>query len=256
MESIGSVMADVTRQPPEAPAPSAEPPIPPRPEGPPQKALRFPTAFTVLAAVLLLVWIAAFFVPAGVLFVLAVGAFITVTMKTEAIQTGIGRLATRFSHSGSVLVAMLMLVFALGGTTYGMWEETLGFFALLVPLALALGYDRMTGAAVIFLGAGTGVICSTVNPFATGVASDAAGISLGDGIGLRRGHVDGARRHGHRLRAALRAAGEQGARPLDRRHLGQGRRRGARPDRRRSRAHGPPEDHPRALRRVVPRDDL
>ena len=119
------------------------------------------------------------------LFVLAVGAFITVTMKTEAIQTGIGRLALRFRHSGSVLIAILMVVFALGGTSYGMWEETLGFFVLLVPLALALGYDRMVAASIIFLGAGTGVLCSTVNPFATGVASDAAGISLGDGIGLR-----------------------------------------------------------------------
>ena len=119
------------------------------------------------------------------LFVLAVGAFITVTMKTEAIQTGIGRLALRFRHSGSVLVAVLMVVFALGGTSYGMWEETLGFFVLLVPLALALGYDRMVAAAIIFLGAGSGVIASTVNPFATGVASDSAGITIGDGIALR-----------------------------------------------------------------------
>jgi uncharacterized ion transporter superfamily protein YfcC len=118
-------------------------------------------------------------------FVLAVGAFITVTMRTEAIQTGIGRLAIRFRHSGSVLVAILMAVFALGGTSYGMWEETLGFFVLLVPLALALNNDRMVAAAIIFLGAGTGVICSTVNPFSTGVASDAAGITIGDGIGLR-----------------------------------------------------------------------
>jgi uncharacterized ion transporter superfamily protein YfcC len=78
-----------------------------------------------------------------------------------------------------------MCVFALGGTSYGMWEETLGFFVLLVPLALALGYDRMTAAAIIFLGAGSGVIASTVNPFSTGVASDAAGITIGDGIGLR-----------------------------------------------------------------------
>lgn len=236
-----------------------EPPVATAPPPEERKPFRFPTAFTVLAAVLLLVWVATFFVPAGAyqldkaggpkpgtyhrlrscsdvdpgvqcvntsftfrfkqlwdapphglygvensrglvgadesgflygsapifLFVLAVGAFITVTMKTEAIQTGIGRLALRFRHSGSVLIAILMLVFALGGTSYGMWEESLGFFALLVPLALALGYDRMTGAAIIFLGAGTGVICSTVNPFATGVASDAAGVSLGDGIGLR-----------------------------------------------------------------------
>ncbi len=119
------------------------------------------------------------------LFVLAVGAFITVTMKTEAIQTGIGRLALRFRSSGYVLIAILMCVFALGGTSYGMWEETLGFFVLLVPLALALNYDRMVAAAIIFLGAGAGVIGSTVNPFSTGVASDAAGITIGDGIGLR-----------------------------------------------------------------------
>jgi uncharacterized ion transporter superfamily protein YfcC len=118
-------------------------------------------------------------------FVLAVGAFITVTMKTQAIQTGIGRLALRYRSSGAVLIALLMGVFALGGTSYGMWEETLGFFVLLVPLMLALGYDRMVAAAVIFLGAGSGVIGSTVNPFSTGVASDAAGISIGEGIGLR-----------------------------------------------------------------------
>ncbi len=78
-----------------------------------------------------------------------------------------------------------MSVFALAGTTEGISEESLGFFVLLVPLALGLGFDRMTGAAIVFLGCGAGVLASTVNPFATGVASDAAGIGVGDGIGLR-----------------------------------------------------------------------
>src|SRR5438034_1076441 len=250
-----------TRRPPAAPpTPSEESSQRQPPPEEPKKRFKFPTAFTVLALVLLLVWIASFFVPAGkyatdpatggpqpgtyhklpncsvaapaatcvdtsftfrfkqlwdappnglygienatgfvsadeqgflygsaaiFFFVLAVGAFITVTMKTGAIQTGIGRLALRFRHSGSVLVAILMSVFALGGTSYGMWEETLGFFVLLVPLTLALGYDRLVAASMIFLGAGSGVIGSTVNPFATGVASDAAGISIGTGIGLR-----------------------------------------------------------------------
>src|SRR5947207_8507938 len=119
------------------------------------------------------------------LFVLAVGAFITVTMKTEAIQTGIGRLALRFRHSGSVLIGILMVVFAVGGTTYGMWEETLGFFVLLVPLALALGYDRIVAAAIIFLGSRSGVIGTTVKPLASGPAAHAAGIRTGDGIALR-----------------------------------------------------------------------
>ena len=109
-----------------------------------------------------------------------------------------------------MLIAILMGVFALGGTSYGMWEETLGFFVLLVPLTLALGYDRMVAASIIFLGAGTGVLCSTVNPFATGVASDAAGISLGDGIGAADRDVGRARRAGDRLRAPLRAPGRGG----------------------------------------------
>ena len=92
------------------------------------------------------------------LFVLAVGAFITMAMNTGAIEAGIGRLALRFRTSPILLVVVLMSVFALGGTTYGMWEETLGFFALMVPLALALGYDRMVAVGIIFLGAGTGVL--------------------------------------------------------------------------------------------------
>ena len=228
------------------------------PAGEPRR-LKFPTAFTVLAIVLLVVWVASFVIPSGAyetdpetrapipgtyeqlpscpvsgdelcvdksldrqfselwnspphglygienargyvsgdeegflygsakifLFVLAVGAFVTVTMRTGAIQTGIGRLALRYRNSGSVLVVALMLVFAVGGTTYGMWEETLGFFPLLVPLVLALGYDRLVAVAMIFFGCGTGTLASTVNPFATGVASDAAGISVGDGIALR-----------------------------------------------------------------------
>lgn len=91
----------------------------------------------------------------------------------------------RFRNTGWALIAVLMLAFAVGGTTFGMWEETLGFFALVVPLVLALGYDRLVAAAIIIFGAGTGVLASTVNPFATGVASDAAGISVGDGIVLR-----------------------------------------------------------------------
>ena len=78
-----------------------------------------------------------------------------------------------------------MVLFSIGGTTEGMAEETLGFYALVVPLMLNLGYDRMVAAATILVGAGIGVLASTVNPFATGVASDAAGISIGDGIGFR-----------------------------------------------------------------------
>lgn len=126
------------------------------------------------------------FGAAGVfLFVLAIGIFITMSMRTGALDAGIARVAQRFGSKGLAVIVILMILFSIGGTTEGMAEETLGFYALVVPLMLSLGYDRMVAAATILVGAGIGVLASTVNPFATGVASEAAGISIGDGIGFR-----------------------------------------------------------------------
>ncbi|MFJ6792869.1 YfcC family protein [Streptomyces sp. NPDC091268] len=123
---------------------------------------------------------------AGVfLFVLAIGAFITVVFATGALDRGIARLAHRLRERGALLIAAVMVVFSILGTVEGFAEETLGFYGLLVPMMLALGYDRLVAVGASILGAGVGVLCSTVNPFATGVASSAADISLGDGIVLR-----------------------------------------------------------------------
>ncbi|WP_194908542.1 YfcC family protein [Catenulispora rubra] len=118
-------------------------------------------------------------------FVLAIGAFITVLFATGALDTGIGRLAHRLRERGALLITAIMAVFALLGSVEGWSEETLGFYGLIVPLSLALGYDRMVAVAAILLSSGIGVLCSTMNPFAIGVASSAAGISIGDGIVLR-----------------------------------------------------------------------
>ena len=123
---------------------------------------------------------------AGVFFfVIAIGVFITMCMRTGAIENGVARIAARMRTRSSVLIIVLMILFSIGGTTEGMAEETLGFYALLIPLILALGYDRMVVVGVIMVGAGVGVLTSTVNPFATGVASGSADISIGDGIGFR-----------------------------------------------------------------------
>lgn len=126
------------------------------------------------------------FGSAGVfLFVLAIGAFITVMFATGALDRGIAHLAYRVRHRGWLLIVAIMIVFSLLGSVEGMAEETLGFYALIVPLMLALGYDRMVAVGVIIVGAGVGVMGSTVNPFSIGVASGFAGVSIGDGIGLR-----------------------------------------------------------------------
>jgi uncharacterized ion transporter superfamily protein YfcC len=80
------------------------------------------------------------------------------------------------------MIPLLMTVFAVGGTTYGMAEESLAFYALVITVMIAAGYDSLTGAAVVLLGCGIGTIGSTINPFATGIASGFAGIPLSDGL--------------------------------------------------------------------------
>lgn len=118
-------------------------------------------------------------------FILMVGGFLSVVMKTGAVDAGVGRIIQRLGGNEKWMIPILMLAFGLGGTTYGMWEETMAFYPLLIPVFLAAGYDAVVGISVILLGAGAGIISSTVNPFATGIAAGFAGVSLGDGILLR-----------------------------------------------------------------------
>jgi uncharacterized ion transporter superfamily protein YfcC len=116
------------------------------------------------------------------LFILVIGGFLGVTMRTGAIQAGIGRLVERMKGRERWLIPALMSVFALGGTSFGMAEESLAFYALVITVLIAAGYDALTGAAVVLLGCGIGVLGSTVNPFATGIASGIAGVSISDGL--------------------------------------------------------------------------
>ena len=119
------------------------------------------------------------------LFIIVIGGFLGVTMRTGAIQTGIGRLVARLRGRERWMIPILMTVFALGGTTYGMAEESLAFYALVIAVMIAAGYDALTGAAVVLLGCGIGTFGSTINPFATGIASGFAGVSISDGLVLR-----------------------------------------------------------------------
>src|SRR5918993_2312973 len=116
------------------------------------------------------------------LFIIVIGGFLGVTMATGAIQAGIGRLVQRLRGRERWMIPILMGVFALGGTTYGVAEESLAFYALVITVMIAAGYDALTGAAVVLLGCGIGVLGSTVNPFATGIASGIAGIPISEGL--------------------------------------------------------------------------
>ncbi|AOY89200.1 C4-dicarboxylate ABC transporter [Marinobacter salinus] len=119
------------------------------------------------------------------LFVLFLGGFLGVMNATGAIDTGI-RSAMRHLEGHEIwMIPILMTLFAIGGTTYGMAEETLAFYAILIPVMIAAGYDAVTGVAIILIGAGIGVLGSTINPFATVIAANAANIPFTDGIVLR-----------------------------------------------------------------------
>ena len=120
-------------------------------------------------------------------FILMVGGFLGVMVKTGAISAAITGITRKFQGREKLMIPILMCVFALGGTTFGMAEETIAFYPLILPIVIAAGYDAITAVSIIMLGAGIGVIGSTVNPFATGIAAGFAGISLGEGILLRIG---------------------------------------------------------------------
>ena len=118
-------------------------------------------------------------------FVLAIGAFMTMVLATGALDVAIGKLAYAVQARPWLVIVAVMGLFSLLGTTMGWADETLGFYALLIPLMLTLGYDRMVAAGMIIASATVGAMASTVNPFSIGVASEFAGTGIGDGIGLR-----------------------------------------------------------------------
>jgi len=120
-----------------------------------------------------------------VLFIMSIGAFIAVSFATRSLEVAVGGLAARLRERGWLLIAVIMALFSVLGSTMGFSVETFGFYALFLPLMAALGYDRMVTAAMIIVGCLVGVMGSTVNPFSIGVASGEAGVSIGDGIALR-----------------------------------------------------------------------
>ena len=142
------------------------------------------------------------------LFILVIGGFLGVTMKTGAIQTGISRVVERLKGRERLMIPILMAVFALGGTTYGMAEESLAFYVLVITVMIAAGYDALVGVSLLLLGCGIGVLGSTINPFATGIASGFAGVGI-DARADRPGRDPGGRhRDRHLVGDAVRGEGQ------------------------------------------------
>lgn len=181
-----------------------------------RKKLGMPSSYGILVICLLAVaavtWIASAFVPevsgatfANIImapvqgfesamgvcfFVMILGGFIAMVGKSGALDAGIAALIRKMGGRVELMIPVLMILFGIGGTSFGMLEETVPFYILLGSVTFAAGFDSMVGSLIVLLGAGLGVIGSTINPFAIGVATDsltALGIEVNQGIVIGAG---------------------------------------------------------------------
>lgn len=171
------------------------------------KKFRFPTAYTILLAITGIIAIITQFIPDVTpakisdfvmapmnglsnaidisIFVLIIGGFLGVVTKTGALDAGIGTIVKKLKGREMYLIPVLMCIFSIGGSTYGMAEETVAFYALITATMIAAGFDSIVAVATVLLGAGCGVLGSTVNPFAIGAsisASSEVGVKMNQGI--------------------------------------------------------------------------
>ncbi len=117
--------------------------------------------------------------------VLIIGGLIGIMNLSGAFDAGIASLAKTLKGREFILIIVVTTLIAIGGTTFGLAEETMAFFPILIPVFLAAGYDAIVGVACIFIGSSIGTMCSTVNPFSSIIASDAAGIAWTNGLNGR-----------------------------------------------------------------------
>lgn len=119
------------------------------------------------------------------LFVLILGGCIGVLNYTGALNAGIASLSRATKGREFLLIIIVTVLIAIGGTTFGMAEETIAFYPILIPVFLAAGYDAMVAIASIYIGSSIGTMFSTVNPFSTVIASNAAGLNFTEGMPIR-----------------------------------------------------------------------
>ena len=120
-----------------------------------------------------------------ILYCLVIGGYLAIVMNSGAFDAAIGHTLKKLQGREFLLIPILMIIFSVAGAMFGIEEETLPFFMVLIPIFIAAGYDTLVGLSVIKIGAALGVMASIANPFAVAIASKFAGIPISDGIGIR-----------------------------------------------------------------------
>jgi uncharacterized ion transporter superfamily protein YfcC len=114
--------------------------------------------------------------------VLIIGGLIGIMNLSGSFDAGISRLASALKGREYILIILVTVLIAIGGTTFGLAEETMAFYPILIPVFIAARYDAIVGLASVFLGSAIGTMCSTTNPFSAIIASDSAGINWTTGL--------------------------------------------------------------------------
>jgi len=134
---------------------------------------------------------------AGIIaFILMIGGAFWILNDSKAIDVGILSIlkfikrlnrykAIRFIGANNIIIVLVMLTFSVFGAVFGMSEETIAFIVIIVPLAISMGYDSITGLAMVFVAAGLGFAGAVLNPFTIGIAQGLAGLPLFSGFEYR-----------------------------------------------------------------------
>ncbi|MDW7668310.1 MAG: AbgT family transporter [Bacillota bacterium] len=120
-----------------------------------------------------------------IFFVLMIGGSFGILQGTGAIEAGIGEVVKSTKGKEKIVIPLIMFIFSLAGAILGSAEEMLPFYPIVIALAIALGFDTITGTAMVLLGAGAGFAGAFLNPFTVGIAQGIAGLPLFSGIGYR-----------------------------------------------------------------------
>lgn len=120
-----------------------------------------------------------------IFYIFIVGGAFGILRATNVIEGAVGSISSRMGGREKLLIPVFMVFFSLGGAMLGLAEETIPYITILVPLMLRLGFDSMTGAAVVLLGTSAGFTAAFMNPFTVGVAQGIAQLPLFSGMGFR-----------------------------------------------------------------------
>ncbi len=118
-------------------------------------------------------------------FIMITGAAFSIITATGAINAGIARLASVARNMEYLMIPLVVLVFSIGGATFGMSEENIVFVPIGIALATALGFDAMVGTAIVVMGAAVGFCAGFMNPFTIGVAQSIAELPMFSGLVYR-----------------------------------------------------------------------